>query len=124
MQEIKLNGWVVEDVIGEQYFYKNEPEEVPNHWYGYGFLLDEKLDLGTDWKKSKRRVINNVVQDPRPDLKVDDPVYVRQGEHCGWEPRYFHSWDEKGLIRTFPEGRTSFSQRNNSFLSWNYYKLP
>ena len=34
----------------------------------------------------------------RPDLKVDDPVWVMDSCRDGWHRRHFSGWDESGKI--------------------------
>lgn len=125
MQTIKLNGWVAEDEDGTQVFYYNEPYHDRSEWLPAGGNMIEnfnRFDLGPDWRKSKRRVINNVIQDPRPDLKVDDLVWVRSSPNMSWCIRCFAKWSYSGGIITFVNGETSASMKSTTI--WPEYKLP
>jgi hypothetical protein len=59
---------------------------------------------------------------PRPDLKVDDRVLVRDDDGEEWLPRHFAGWTTGGLIRTFISGRTSWSETMSAV--YGCYKLP
>ena len=129
MQEIKLNGWVAEDASGGQYFYCLKPEESDGCFARGGLVIPIKtrLDLGSNWRKSLRQVINNKVQEPRPELKIDDPVLVRGYTKAKWSKRHFAGWNKNGPgIMVFAYGRTSFthSGEEKDLGSWPFYKLP
>jgi hypothetical protein len=134
MQEIKLNGWVAEDKDGERYFYSNKPPQPRKGCTGWATCAEDyivevprNIDLGPDWWKSLRQVINNKVQEPRPELKIDDPVLVRCDAKDKWSKRHFAGWNKNGPgIMVFAYGRTSFthSGEEKDLGSWPFYKLP
>ena len=64
----------------------------------------------------------------RPDLEVDDRVFVRNDGSKMWFRRHFKCWVDDSLslpvsMKTFQEGRTSWSDDGNEPL-WNHWKLP
>jgi hypothetical protein len=127
MQEIKLNGWIAEDEDGEQHFYCLKPEESDGCFArgGLAIRIKSRLNLGPDWKQSLRQVIDNKVQEPRPELRVDDPVLVRNHESEGWNKRHFASWGKLNGIKTYTHGKTSFTTEDNTDTAhWPFYKLP
>jgi hypothetical protein len=126
MQEIKLNGWVAEDENRKQYFYSEKPKEIDCSFMNMGPVMElqSRLDLGSDWRKSLRRVINNKVQEPRPELKIDDPVLVKDSEGEPWRKRHFAGWDKSGKVKVFLHGKTSFSIENSCGVAvCSFYKL-
>jgi hypothetical protein len=58
---------------------------------------------------------------PRPELKVDDRVLVRNSEDENWVPRYFAEWGSR-KIGTWADGGTSWSRAAIEY--WNLHKLP
>jgi hypothetical protein len=129
MQKIKLNGWIAEDEDGEQYFYCLKPKESDGCFArgGLAIRIKSRLYLGPDWKLSLRQVINNKVQEPRPELKIDDPVLVRSNAKDKWSKRHFAGWNKNSPgIMVFAYGRTSFthSGEEKDLGSWPFYKLP
>jgi hypothetical protein len=131
MQEIKLNGWVAEDKDGERYFYSNKPPQPRKGCTGWATCAEDyivevprNIDLGPDWKLSLRQVINNKVQEPRPELKIDDPVLVKDSEGEPWRKRHFAGWDKSGKVKVFLHGKTSFSIENSCGVAvCSFYKL-
>jgi hypothetical protein len=70
-------------------------------------------------------VPESALKRPRPELKVDTPVLVRDGENDKWLRRYFAGWDEDGLIRVFSYGKTSWTNNDDCVVStFNCWKLP
>jgi hypothetical protein len=126
MQEIKLNGWIAEDEDGEQYFYCLKPEESDGCFARGGLVvirIKSRLNLGPDWKLSLRQVIDNKVQEPRPELKIDDPVLVRDNDCEAWVKGHFAGWKDNGECTTFWDGRTSFTVEGRGIETWSLYKL-
>jgi hypothetical protein len=125
MQEIKLNGWIAEDEDGEQHFYCLKPEESDGCFArgGLAIRIKSRLNLGPDWKHSLRRVINNKAQEPRPELKIDDPVLVRDNDCEAWVKGHFAGWKDNGECTTFWDGRTSFTVEGRGIETWSLYKL-
>jgi hypothetical protein len=126
MQEIKLDGWVAEDKNGKQYFYREKPIKSRNRSFmciGPVMELQSRLDLGTDWAQSLHQVIDNKVQEPRPELKIDDPVLVRDNDCEAWVRGHFAGWKDNGECTTFWDGRTSFTVEGRGIETWSLYKL-
>jgi hypothetical protein len=72
-----------------------EDHEVIKVFNNQGFNLDDKsFDL--------------MEYDPLADLKVDDPLWVRDSPLEEWLPRHF-AFHKNGRIYCWPEGRTSWS---------------
>jgi hypothetical protein len=96
-------------------------------WFSGGdyFRVPLRLDLGPDPRQSLRQVIDNKVQEPRPKLKVDDPVLVQQQPSDTWQKQHFAGWGEDGTCKTYKNGRTSFTAADiDDTISWPFYKLP
>jgi hypothetical protein len=68
-----------------------------------------------------------VLEKPKPDLKVDDKVLVRNCkatcEDHDWEPAHFAEWCDNG-IRCFISGQTSWTNGRIPLEWWKFYKLP
>ncbi len=61
----------------------------------------------------------------RPDLKVDDRVFVRCEDNRRWLRRHFSRWDDNGNIRCFCDGNSKFTATNpTNSTEWSEYKLP
>ena len=58
----------------------------------------------------------------RPNLKIDDPVWVRNSKDNHWLPRHFAGWSDDGLIQAFNYGTTSHSNKSN-VSTWEFYSL-
>jgi len=60
----------------------------------------------------------------RPELKVDDPVWVREFSEAEWCPRHFSDWDDDGKIRCWEEGKTSHSSeiKDRVKVAWSQYR--
>lgn len=58
---------------------------------------------------------------PRPDLKIDDPVWVWDAPNQPIK-RHFAGWSSDGLIMTWSNGGTSWTRDASS--SWTHYRLP
>src|SRR5690606_32016401 len=56
---------------------------------------------------------------PLPDLKVDDPIWVRDHDHEEWRRRHFKCWND-GRVVAYANGGTSWS--TNSTTTWNRWR--
>lgn len=88
---------------------------------GYERYSDEYQSLFWNERKWADEVPRRPI--PKPDLKVDDKVLVRDYEDDEWEPQHFASWSENGGIKCWSIGATSFTADGNK-MTWNFYKLP
>ena len=59
---------------------------------------------------------------PRPDLKLDDPIWVRDRDTDNWQPRHFAKWEGRKVV-AWDEGRTSHSCAKFERLEWQQYRL-
>ena len=59
--------------------------------------------------------------EPLPDLAVDAPVLVRDGEDCPWFKRHFAYWDDTQIC-CWDFGGTSFTSK--SAAHWEQWRLP
>jgi len=59
---------------------------------------------------------------PRPQLKVDDKILVRNHDSHSWHKRYFAGWSANEKIMTFMNGGTSWTQEHT--YEWNEWKIP
>ena len=59
---------------------------------------------------------------PRPDLKIDDRVLVRETGDEDWWKRHFAGWTDDGHIKTFLEG-SSWTACGDT-IEWDEWKLP
>ena len=57
----------------------------------------------------------------RPELEVDDKIWVRDSNSLGWERRHFKSWSGEKPV-CFDAGRTRFTTDGYEH-TWNYYTL-
>lgn len=58
----------------------------------------------------------------RPNLKVDDPVWVRQKPNERWEPRHFKEWADDKII-CWANGTTSHSAEPHWHNpQWEFYR--
>jgi hypothetical protein len=60
---------------------------------------------------------------PRPDLKVDDPVWVMSYERQEWVKRHFAHWACDSIC-VFNNGKTSWSTETGNTTAFWRYKLP
>lgn len=58
----------------------------------------------------------------RPDLKIDDPVWVRDLKAARWLPRHFAGWSDDGSMQAFADGTTSHTHRTG-VSTWKLYSL-
>jgi len=121
-----INSWVAEDANGKQYFYKNEPELgsllVWNAKSELCLILDtlfRRLDLGSNWETSKRRMISDrAIQK----LSVDTLVMVRYNSTCEWFPRYLREITKEGYADVFTGWCTSMTGSDNAvYKEWKVY---
>jgi hypothetical protein len=59
---------------------------------------------------------------PRPELAVDTPIWVRDGDTDNWQPRHFAKWEGHKVV-AWDEGRTSHSCAKFERLEWQQYRL-
>lgn len=61
-----------------------------------------------------------------PDIALDTPVLVRMSVLEEWEKRHFSNWTDNGQIKTFPDGKTSWSwsASDRNTITWEEWKLP
>jgi len=57
----------------------------------------------------------------KPDLKIDDPIWVNDGSAIAWHPRHFSGWREDGWLTTWVGGKTSHTTTDKS--AWPKYSL-
>lgn len=63
-----------------------------------------------------------VEYNPAQDLKLDQPIWVRNWSTAGWVPRHFASVDNRGKVMCWVDGRTSFTATEKySKSSWDYW---
>ena len=60
---------------------------------------------------------------PRPDLKTNDEVLVRQNEGDDWIHRHFKELPKTTGIICFSSGNTSWTAKGKS-THWKFWKLP
>lgn len=56
----------------------------------------------------------------RPEVEIDEPVWVRRIPQNAWLKRHFARWDESGAPCCWDDGRTSFTA--DRAMPWNYIK--
>lgn len=130
--------WVAKDEDGSIWAYVERPFVGKDlHWH-LDHCGDEdvesfsilKIDTA-DWKDSLHEIIHHEdgkieFRKARPELKVDDPVFVRDSDRNEWLPRHFAQWEDTGDIEVWPYGHTSFTAQEDEELPVPYlqYKLP
>ena len=60
-------------------------------------------------------------EQPLPDLPVDAPIMVRNGECENWRRRHFNTWKD-GKAVTFKDRGTSFT--SDGTVAWKQWRLP
>jgi hypothetical protein len=61
---------------------------------------------------------------PRPDLKIDDPVLVRDNADGKWLKKHFAGWSDDGRMQTWPYGGTSWSNEEELVPhKWDHWKI-
>lgn len=65
------------------------------------------------------------LEPPRPELKVDDKVMVRDRDSEPWKRRYFAKWGIN-CIYTWSNGYTSWTTNDASsdLVPWNQWRIP
>jgi hypothetical protein len=59
---------------------------------------------------------------PRPELQIDDPVWVLDVVSRKWFPRHFAGWSDSGML-VFLNGKTSRTSHGVEIVNDNYYHL-
>lgn len=59
---------------------------------------------------------------PRPDLEVDQPIWVRCLSEGKWKKRHFCRWSVNGKAVCFSKGRTSWTDTEEA-VQWDEYSL-
>lgn len=138
--KLKDGLYVAKDSNGEIWAYSTKPTKTGGYWYLEEPELaieieispeffDNLPDLGP-WDKSLHKVVNGelVPVIDRPDLKIDDKVWVCDMEPIGtthrdrYVPRHFAGWSKGGRgIRTYACGRTSHT--GSTSVTWSKWSL-
>ena len=128
--------WVAKDADDGIYLFQRRPIIIGTKWSDAkeaSYYVDSDLwTLHSAWKDSLHEIIHHEdgkieFRKARPELKVDDPVLVREDPNDDWVPRHFCEWTTDGRVRAYPHGTTSFTAKDGGFDSpttWEEYKLP
>lgn len=125
--------WVARDEDGRTFVFTKRPIAVGPAWgCSPAFLaVTDLFNLKDDWEESLHEIIHHEdgkieFRKARPELKVDDPVFVRDRDGEGWKRRHFAQWGDTGGIEVWPYGHTSFTAPEDEELPVFYlqYKLP
>ena len=115
-------GWGVIDYIKHTY---NCPIRVDFlNGVTISYTLDGKPNANSEnptlfWDEVKFEIPSK----PLPNLEVDTKVLVWDGKDIPC-PRYFHSFNKDGKIRTWSDGRSSFTTRSKGdYITWSNWKL-
>ena len=129
--------WVAVDEGGYIYVFTNRPpmsKDRPVWMCAIGDCVrcDDFFSYEGDWKGSLHEIIHHEdgkieFRKALPELKVDDPVFVRDFQDEDWTPRHFFRWTTDGRVMTFPHGTSSFTIKESDLFeptTWEQYKLP
>ena len=86
------------------------------------YTLDGRLNTDIIRTLFWDEVIITPPEKPLPKLEVDTKVLVRDNLNSEPLRRHFSHFEKNGQIATFAEGRTSWSDDNNT-QSWTYWEL-
>jgi hypothetical protein len=106
------DGWVAEAVDGTQYFYPEKPliNSTYSGWFAMRFMplpyMFKRLNLGDDWVKSLREVVNGEVITP---FEHDEVIEVWNHTFTTSVKRYFKRYGELGQIFCYPCGVSSIT---------------
>lgn len=62
--------------------------------------------------------------EPLPELAVDTPIQVRDNVNQDWLNRHFCRWSGEGVAICFDCGTTSWTNKNDKFIKWSFWRLP
>ena len=92
---------------------------------GYKFLVHDKISTNDPYpylvSDGERGDCFKYCRPARPDLEIDDKVWVRDMDSHDWENAHFSGWIESGYIICWAHGCTSHTTTKK--LPWNYYRL-
>ncbi len=109
-------GWICkfdQDVLKESRVYS---PFVCRSVDGQEMLGEKWLAMDNTW-----RVRDDIFEifENNPELEVDTRVLVSHKRNSPKKPRYFKEWDDKGNMRCYLEGTTSFSSSSTNDASLN-----
>lgn len=119
--------WLAMDQDGRWWLFAEEPNTGSVSWTTVGHLENARvLDLPetVDWKKSLHKHNTDGSWTPYKPLEIDDRVLVRDCKDCSWQKRYFASLNKSGKVRTFEDGKTSWTALGSQTIVWNEWRLP
>lgn len=114
-----------------------------NEEFEYGDIVEVKYQTDSDWEKGKFIALDEGLypyvvrtdgalyaagyrfcRKARPDLKIDDPVWVQESTGR-WLPRHFAGWSDDGRIQAFGSGTTSHTNKieGSGVSTWKFYYL-
>lgn len=87
-------------------------EHSVEYWRGDGRVLSSGVENRHDL----------IEYNPAQDLKLDQPIWVRNSPRGCWFPRHFASVDERGKVMCWDDGCTSFTVTEKYHKSaWDYW---
>lgn len=95
-----------------------------------GGIVEDNGEHSVEYWKSDGSVLNNGVENqydlieynPTQDLKLDQPIWVRNSPTGRWVPRHFASVDVRGKVMCWDDGCTSFTATAKySKSAWDYW---
>lgn len=94
-----------------------------------GGIVEDNGEHSVEYWKSDGSVLNNGVENqcdlieynPTQDLKLDQPIWVRNSPTGRWVPRHFASVDGRGKVMCWDDGATSHSCKQYDKSVWDYW---
>lgn len=107
--EVGEKPWTItERIFGSHLFRLHDKDGAEKTITKYGSTMDGSPPR---FFPNRFELPETAYEKKRPDLNVDDPIWVRDKDDDGWMPMHFKSWDTDGVI-VWSQGTTSHSAVN------------